>query len=206
MSSLSCPRTSFVHSKSWHVSHRILECAIRHYPNYYVHDKMRHYYSAAVPDIIQIEEHAFLGTDLCELFTFCMLFAWVSSQNCGNIYNAALASRSFGSTLEINSVQVFRGFMYNALLRECAERSVPLVLKDAIDNDGQLKEAMEHRNDEYVVNGQPERMHACNICEQPLPLDGISRATDGINLRECTSKLIDKANWFTFRFISRSRY
>ena len=99
-------------------------CKVRYYPNYYIINNSQQFYNSNVPRYIQIEDHAYVETDLCELFTLYMLFGWISSQNCANILNASI-KRKF--TLEdmgskqpeeysISSEQVFRAFALNGLL------------------------------------------------------------------------------------------
>ncbi|KAJ8456037.1 hypothetical protein ONZ45_g18826 [Pleurotus djamor] len=137
------------------------KCAIRFYPNYYIQKKTRFYYTSHVPPAIQIEDHAFVSDELCELFTHCMLFAWVSSQNCSNIFNHSMSQLAGSgheseSTLTLSSEQVSRAFLYNALLRESSEHCRPFVMSDSGDNDSRLKDALERRNKDYIYNGQPE--------------------------------------------------
>lgn len=152
-----------------------IDCKIRYYHNYYSVDHTRHFYSSSIPQFIQIEDHAYVETGLCELFSTFMLFAWVSSQNCGNILNAAIKRRNQTKelgALSISSEQVFHAFYLNTLLCDCAERGEVLVLPDVGDNDDQLKLAMEARNKCIISEGQVERMHACSKCERFLPRSG----------------------------------
>jgi hypothetical protein len=101
-----------------------------------------------------------------------MLFAWVSSQNCANIFNASTKQASNTVTsansldLSISSEQVFRAFVLHALLRDCSENKTSLVLPDVGDNDARLKSAMEIRNKRIMRDGQKEKMHGCNKCER----------------------------------------
>ncbi|KDQ28715.1 hypothetical protein PLEOSDRAFT_1039350 [Pleurotus ostreatus PC15] len=168
-------------------------CTARFYPTYYTHGSMHHYYSPQVPEIIQIEEHALVSADLCELFTFCMLFAWVSSQNCSHIFNTALSGVADGnppSSLVLTSEQVSRAFTYNALHRESAEQHRPLVLRANTDNDTRLKEVMEARNDEYIIHGQPQRMHACMTYSfRAVVTDGITLGRPCCKVHNCTQPL-----------------
>ncbi|KAF8158822.1 hypothetical protein BJ912DRAFT_866425 [Pholiota molesta] len=144
-------------------------CKIRYYHNYYTQDGTRHYYSSEVPASIQIEDHAFIESELCELFTSFMLFAWVSSQNCANILNASITRRSIelgSDDLSISSEQVFRAFTFNALMHDCSESGNALSLPDIGDHDARLKCAMELRNKKMISAGQKEKMHACTKCEK----------------------------------------
>ncbi|KAJ8489877.1 hypothetical protein ONZ45_g13412 [Pleurotus djamor] len=162
-------------------SFRCSSCSIRFYPNYYVSDGLRHYYSSEIPSAIQIEDHAFISSDLCELFTLNMLFAWVSSQNNSHIYNTGLSRSSDlerSSKLTLTSDQAWRGFVYHALLRDSQTARVPLVVRDTGTNDKRLQEAMEKRNEDYINDGQPERLHACRICENLLPGTGYHNLHD----------------------------
>ena len=88
-----------------------------------------------------------------------MLFAWVLSQNCGNILNTVIKCRvhikELG-TLSISSEQVSHAFYLNALLCDCAESGEVLVLPDVGDNDDQLKLAMEAQNKCIISEGQVE--------------------------------------------------
>ncbi len=146
--------------------HLHADCKIRYYHNYYVHDDFRHFYSSDIPAVVQIENHAFVESELCELYTSFMLFAWVSQHNCANIHNASIkrsAQRQDLSTeLSISSEQVSRAFVMNALLRDCAENGTALILPNDGDHDERLKNAMERRNQQMILRGQIERMHACN--------------------------------------------
>ncbi|KAF9538564.1 hypothetical protein CPC08DRAFT_824622 [Agrocybe pediades] len=186
--------------KGYSTSFKCRDCKIRYYHNYYTDDNIRIFYSPEIPRVVQIEDHAFVETELCELFTSLMLFAWVSSQNCANILNASVKRTSTVSSntsddLSISSEQVFRAFVLNGLLRECYEQGTTLLLPDLGDHDDRLKAAMELRTRNIIAHGQKERMHACNKCEKPLPLEGSGHCglqpfracvTDGISLgRPC---------------------
>ncbi|KAF8186277.1 hypothetical protein BJ912DRAFT_972144 [Pholiota molesta] len=146
------------------------QCKIRYYPNYYSHNGLRHFYDSSIPSAIQIEDHAYVESELCEIFTSLMLFAWVSSQNCANIFNASTKQASNTSAnspdLSISSEQVFRAFVLHALLRDCSENKTNLVLPDVGDNDARLKSAMVIRNKRIMRDGQKEKMHGCNKCER----------------------------------------
>ena len=155
-------------------------CKVRYYPNYYIINDSRQFYDSNVPTYIQIEDHAYVEADLCELFTLYMLFGWISSQNCSNILNASI-KRQFtpedmgGKHPEeyfISSEQVFRAFALNGLLRDSAERGDSFILPNLGDNDDRLKCAMEVRSRRIISEGQVERMHACSTCEKFLPGDG----------------------------------
>jgi hypothetical protein len=74
---------------------------------------------------------------------------------------------------------VWHAFNYNALLRDCAEQDVQLVLLDTGTQDDRLKLAMEQRNQWILKQGQRERMHACKTCERFLSGSGYK------GLREC---------------------
>ena len=138
----------------------------------------RHFYNSNIPRFIQIEDHAFIEVELCELFTSYMLLAWVSQQNCSNIHNASIrraslrSSRKATEELSLSSEQVFRVFALNSLLRESAEDGTALVLPDLGVNHDRLKVAMEIRNKKMIHKGQKEWMHACSQCEKPLEGDG----------------------------------
>ncbi|KAF7979107.1 hypothetical protein HWV62_43638 [Athelia sp. TMB] len=155
-------------------------CSIRYYHNYYVQKGLRIYYHAPsgfkVPNVIQIEEHIFIEAKLCEQFTLSMLFAWVSAQNCSNIYNhsfsAAMGPHSGPQKLSISTVEVWHSFNFNALLRDCADRNVRLVLSDVGSQDQHLQHVMEERNHRISTDGQRERMHACDRCEKLITGSG----------------------------------
>jgi len=152
-----------------------LDCKICYYHNYYSIDHTCHFYSSSIPQFIQIEDHAYVKAGLCELFSTFMLFAWVSSQNCGNILNTVIKRRVHTKelgTLSISSEQVSHAFYLNALLHDCAEHGEVLVLLDVGDNDDRLKLAMEAQNKHIISEGQVERMHACSKCERFLPRSG----------------------------------
>ncbi|KAI0310124.1 hypothetical protein OF83DRAFT_1071058, partial [Amylostereum chailletii] len=200
-------------------------CDIRYHPNYYVVDKVRCYYGG-VPERIHFEQHAFIETELCELFTMCMLFAWVSGQNCAKIYNAALSKTkhaqpdNWPNTFTFSSEQAWRVFALNALLREHAERGSCLTLSDKGHQEPRLQEAMEARNVRMIEVGQPHKMHACLTCIWdsvrrcltllPIPTNstmavGSIRAvvTDGVSIghpccamHNCTKPLITNRHHF----------
>ena len=52
-------------------------CLTRYYPNYYVHTgaTIRTYYVHEI-DMIQISQHYYITSDLCEMFTSMMANAW----------------------------------------------------------------------------------------------------------------------------------
>jgi hypothetical protein len=93
-----------------------------------------------------------METQLAELFTTFMLFAWVSSSNCANIYNHALSKLDVHSDSRLlNSTQVWRAFVMNALVREGAERDEPLFLAVTGSQDDRLKAAMSRRSLRIVL-------------------------------------------------------
>ncbi|KAG6818923.1 hypothetical protein H0H93_000251 [Arthromyces matolae] len=153
-------------------SQRQADCKICYHHNYYVVDGVRIYYKPGVPTAIQFEDHAYIGQDVCELFTALMLYAWVSASNCAHIYNHSFASigRSFG--LKLRNEQVWTAFYMNALLRDGMEHGIFLTLSDTGSNDDRLKEAMEMRNLQMIREGQPQRMHSCDVCEKFIPGTG----------------------------------
>ncbi|KAI0313416.1 hypothetical protein OF83DRAFT_1141461 [Amylostereum chailletii] len=132
------------------------DCDIRYHPNYYIVDSTRCYYGGVLA-VIHLEDHALIETDVCEFFTMCMLFAWVSGQNCAKIYNATLSvpehaqPPGWPQTFALSSEQVWRSVYIYALLRDHAERG------------------------EIFKDGQPHQMHACQTCERFIP----SRSGDG---------------------------
>ncbi|KAK1216033.1 hypothetical protein PQX77_021351 [Marasmius sp. AFHP31] len=122
-------------------------------------------------------EHAFISQKLCEVVTAWMVLAWVSAQNSAAIYNSALSSvgegegSSYDSSLNLTSTQVWRAFVLNAPLRDRSESGQALVLTENLEHDQRLKEAQCARNKNMDRNGQPERLHACSICEHFIPTD-----------------------------------
>lgn len=153
-------------------------CKTRHYPNYYVYEGVRQYYTPGLPKAIQIEDHAYIEPEACEVYTSMMLLAWVSQQNCSNIHNASIKRYKkkrpddLSAPISISSEQVFRSFVLNALLLESGHNGVSLVLHDMGDHDDRLKCAMEMRNTRMIRIGQRERMHACGKCEKFMPGSG----------------------------------
>jgi hypothetical protein len=105
-------------------------------------------------------------------------FDRVSGQNCANIYNHSFATpcpvkpETWPHKFTLSSPAVWHAFQYNAILRDCAERDVQLVLQDVGNQDERLKSAMEQRNKHILKQGQRERMHACKTCERFLPGSG----------------------------------
>ncbi|KAG6835179.1 hypothetical protein H0H93_004238 [Arthromyces matolae] len=100
--------------------------------------------------------------------------------NCMNIYNHALSvvpgahiPSSFDNkpskSMTITAEQVSRGFYLNALLRDSIDKGTTVVLPDKGDNDQRMAHAIEHRNNSMILEGQPERMHACSVCERIIP-------------------------------------
>ncbi|KAI0311184.1 hypothetical protein OF83DRAFT_1069232 [Amylostereum chailletii] len=162
-------------------------CKIRYYHNYYTEDKAQCYYGG-LPDVIQIEDHAFLETTLCELFTTLTLLAWVSSQNCAHIFNDALVGE-----------EVLRGFFLNALLRDRAERGEYLSVPNGGGHDARLQYAMELRNNRIIKEGQPAHMHACKVCERSfhaVVTDGISIGHPCCKMHNCTKPLVNNRHHY----------
>lgn len=131
------------------------------------------YYDAKVPSTIHFEEHAFIDTELCETFTSLMVFAWVSGQNCAHFYNTTLRQSLYPQpplwpteNLSLSCEQVWSAFYLNAILRDWAEHDTVLTLPDVGDNRERLKYGMEIRNLRMIQHGQPEKMHACDVCEK----------------------------------------
>ncbi|KDQ58768.1 hypothetical protein JAAARDRAFT_69191 [Jaapia argillacea MUCL 33604] len=179
-------------------------CKMRYYPNYYIMTNLRFYYGG-IPDTIQFEEHGYMEKDLCEVFTNFMLVAWVSAQNGANIYNFALAANSLcrptiwpsGLTFNLSGEQVWRAFFLNALLRDWTERGLVLVLPDSGDHDSRLKHAMDIRNHLMIEHGQPEKMHACQVCPlRAVVTDGIAIGHPCCMVHNCTRPLINNRHRF----------
>ncbi|KAI0309790.1 hypothetical protein OF83DRAFT_1157459 [Amylostereum chailletii] len=197
-------------------------CKIRYHPNYYITDGVRCYYGG-VPDTIQFEKHAYIETELCELFTMCTLFAWVSGQNCAKIYNAALAQPKSGAarpddwpdtyTFTLGTEQVWRIFFLNAILRDHAEQGSCLTLSDAGEQEPRLQAAMEARTTRMIEVGQPHKMHACTVCERFIPshsgeghlglrslravvTDGVSIGHPCCGMHNCTKPLVNNCHHF----------
>ncbi|KAG6914258.1 hypothetical protein DXG01_001437 [Tephrocybe rancida] len=168
----------------------------------------RHYYpntdmatngrSPSVLPNISIEDHTYISVELCEFFTHQTLFTWVSAENCANIYNQTLSNThgtSHSSSITpLTSEQVSRGFVLNALLHDCIANGSLLVLPDIGNNDERLRQAQELQNHLMIMEGQPEKMHACNKCEKIIPREGggersLHAATmDGTSLNSNTCK------------------
>ncbi|KAJ8090069.1 hypothetical protein PM082_018649 [Marasmius tenuissimus] len=141
-----------------------------------------------------------------------MLFAWVSSQNCANVYNHGMnGSHAWtASQFTLTSEQIWRGFALNALFRHSEEYGSVLSMSEAIgiDHDLRLKEVQISRNEHMDRHGQIERLHACDTCEKFIPTDilgaykGLRRlhavVTDGVTIgrpcckvHNCTQPLIN---------------
>jgi hypothetical protein len=121
--------------------------------------------------------YRFTCVDNCyySLLTSYVLYCRVSGQNCANIYNHSFPASTRTQPLAwphnftISTEEVWHAFNYNALLRDCAERNVQLVLADIGTQDDRLQFAMEQRNSRILKDGQRERMHACDVCEKFIP-------------------------------------
>ncbi|KAJ3795740.1 hypothetical protein GGU11DRAFT_836671 [Lentinula aff. detonsa] len=152
-------------------------CGTRYYLNYGVGiaNKIRFYYDEAIPEVLHLEEKAFIETSLSELFTACTLFAWVSAQNSALIYNHALSSYGQREVKQSNflltSTQVRRAFVLVSLLKDWREQGRTIVMRDDGDLDSRLKDLICERNDRMITEGQPERLHACDSCEKLIPTD-----------------------------------
>ncbi|KAK7028895.1 hypothetical protein VNI00_014819 [Paramarasmius palmivorus] len=159
-------------------SFRCPNCHARYHPQYYVAER-RYYYgfqATCLPDFVHFEQHAFMSSELCELFTALMVFAWVSSQNCATIYNNAMSkpvTEHRVSSLSLSSEQVWRAFVLNALLRDCKETDRTLEMPDGpgLTHDDRLKYAQTVRNDRIALHGQAQRLHACETCEKFVDCD-----------------------------------
>ncbi|KAJ3770157.1 hypothetical protein FB446DRAFT_790719 [Lentinula raphanica] len=163
--------------KSEKKHHKLDTCGIRYYLNFGVkiESKTRFYYDKTVLEVIHLEEKAFIETALSELFTASTLFAWVSAQNSALIYNHALSS--YGqcevkqSNFLLTSMQVRRAFVLISLLKDWREQGRNMVMRDDGDLDSQLKDLICERNNRMIMEGQPERLHACDSCEKLIPTD-----------------------------------
>ncbi|KAL0566058.1 hypothetical protein V5O48_015958 [Marasmius crinis-equi] len=161
---------------AYSTSFRCLVCQIRFYPQYFVKGTHRFYYSPEIPSYIHFEQHAYISQKLCQIITAWMVLAWVSSQNSAAIYNGAMSSIELqdfrhDSAFSLRSIQIWRAFVLNALLRDCSEIGQALVLTENLEHDQRLKEAQCVRNERMDRHGQPERLHACAICERFIPTD-----------------------------------
>ncbi|KAK1234616.1 hypothetical protein PQX77_002180 [Marasmius sp. AFHP31] len=154
-------------------------CPVRYYPQYYIDTEIqqRFYYSSALPINIHLEQHVYITASLAELFTMWTLFAWVSSLGSANIYNhamSALPPEKIGqSRYTLTSEQVWRAFVLHALFCHASQYNTSFTMSEApgIDHDLRLREVQSLRNTLMDRHGQPERLHACNVCEKLIPTD-----------------------------------
>lgn len=157
-------------------------CKIRYHYNYFVRGKSRIYYSSRVPEVQQVELKSFWDTDLIQMFTTCMAFAWVSGANCGHIFNNSLgkvnssdAPITTGSRA-LRAEQVWDAVYLNALLRDHAKRGTFLELSNDGEHPDRLKTAMQARNRRIIDDGLPHKMHACRTCEKMFETDDGSKS------------------------------
>ncbi|KAA1469595.1 hypothetical protein DENSPDRAFT_835230, partial [Dentipellis sp. KUC8613] len=190
-------------------------CKIRYHPNYYIQDCVRCYYRG-IPDAFQLEEHAFITVDLCKFFTALMVVAHVSGQGCAQVYNMTMADtkhvrpRDWPQSFTLRTDEVWRSFFWNALLRDHSEHGTLLTVPDEGNQESRLEFAMVRRNLQMVEEGQPARMHACDVCEKFVEGTGYKglrslRAvvTDGITIghpccavHNCTRPLINNRHHY----------
>ncbi|KAJ3793389.1 hypothetical protein GGU11DRAFT_691873 [Lentinula aff. detonsa] len=156
-------------------------CDIRYYLNYSVDIKqhIRQYYvSDDIPEVLHLEEHSFIQTALSELFTACTLFAWVHE-----------------SRFVLTSIQVRRAFILILLLRDWREQGSTLVMLEQGDLDLRLKDLISERNNRMIIAGQPERLHAYDICEKrslrAVVTDGTTLGHYSCKVHNCTEPLVN---------------
>lgn len=166
-----------VNLKLWWTDDDAASCDIRYYLNYSVdiQARLRRYYDKEIPEVIHLEEHSFIQTSLSELFTASTLFAWVSWQNTALIYNHALSPYGHEEVNEsrfvLTSIQVRRAFVLTSLLKDWRTRGHSVVMREQGDLDSRLKDLICEHNNRMIIEGQPERLHACKTCEKLITTD-----------------------------------
>lgn len=159
---------------SWIISKTSIECNTRYHHNYYVHTNAttRTYY-ASPQALLQLSQHFFIDTGLCELFSTMMETSWTSATNCARIYNQGLGTdviraqlpADWPTSLELDVEDVWNAFFLHALLQDCQERGIPLELKhNASSHAERLKPALHARNLRMAGTGQEAWNHACDAC------------------------------------------
>ncbi|KAI0047167.1 hypothetical protein FA95DRAFT_1492972 [Auriscalpium vulgare] len=165
-------------------------CKIRYHHNYYTEDEARVYYKGS-PSVIQFEEHGFMDSQLAELFTSFMLMAWYPSP--------------WPQMFHLDSEQVWRAFYLNALLRDADEHGDSLVLPSVGSQDSRLQYGMARRNEQMVIEGQPEVMHACNLWPlRAVVTDGISLGHPCCAVHNCTTPLSSNRDHFCLDHTSQA--
>jgi hypothetical protein len=76
------------------------------------------------------------------------------------------------ASTSLSSEQVWHAFFLHALLRDALQNGEMLILPNTGDHDSRLQAVMERRNKRMVEHGQPEKMHACIVCEKLIPGTG----------------------------------
>ncbi|KAJ3925660.1 MAG: hypothetical protein NXY57DRAFT_906811 [Lentinula lateritia] len=171
-------------------------CDIRYYLNYSVdiQARLRRYYDKEIPEVIHLEEHSFIQTSLSELFTASTLFAWVSWQNTALIYNHALSPYGHEEVNEsrfvLTSIQVRRAFVLTSLLKDWRTRGHSVVMREQGDLDSRLKDLICEHNNRMIIEGQPERLHACKTCSlRAVVTDGTALGHYCCKVHNCTEPL-----------------
>ncbi|KAJ3825170.1 hypothetical protein F5880DRAFT_1478758 [Lentinula raphanica] len=187
-------------------------CETRYYLNYCVKIKthIRQYYDEPVPEVIHLEDHSFIQVALSELFTSCTLFAWVSSQNCASIYNHTLSSYSHKEVHEskftLTSTQVWRSFVLVSLLKDWRDRGQTLIMREDAELNLRLQELMCQRNERIIVEGQRERLHACNTCSlRAVVTDGVTLGHPCCKVHNCSEPLQNNRHHWCKTHIDRQR-
>ncbi|KAJ7708797.1 hypothetical protein B0H17DRAFT_916967, partial [Mycena rosella] len=150
-------------------------CSTRYYHNYSVQhagraNPQRTYYNEAVPDILDVTEHAFVERQLCIFFETQMAVAHCSAESIARIYNTGLA-RPVSSVTNtswlgrdlLDSV-VLDTFYLHALLRYKESVSETLVVPHNGSQRVRLDAALDERNYFMAGTGQEMWSHFCSRC------------------------------------------
>ncbi|KAI0689723.1 hypothetical protein C8T65DRAFT_746069 [Cerioporus squamosus] len=149
-------------------------CKTRYYHNYFVHDRAstRTYYSDP-PPFIQIAQHFYVSSEVCEDIANSMVLSWTSATNAAEIYNLAerpdelVAELNLDSKLSkhLTTIQAWDAFFTHSLLLHHQEHGTTLELDhNAPSHAERLRPALQARNLMMVGPGQEEWSHACDLC------------------------------------------
>ncbi|KAI0746250.1 hypothetical protein C8Q80DRAFT_1105775 [Daedaleopsis nitida] len=150
------------------------KCNTRYYHNYFVHNRAttRTYYMQP-PPFLEIAQHFYITSSICENFANSMMLSWTSATNCAEIYNLAERPHDLSVQLsklwklkpELTTELVWDAFYIHALLLDHQEREFPLELvHNAPSHFERLRPALQARNIRMVGPGQEEWSHACKLC------------------------------------------
>ncbi|PPQ83677.1 hypothetical protein CVT26_006236 [Gymnopilus dilepis] len=209
------------------------KCNTQYHNNYSVNGKVRTYYHG-IPDYLQVSEHHFVEQRLVRLWVSMLLLGWfvelsiftvwygfnwdnrVSASNSAKAYDLVFSDTSYVKDGDwqfvphLTTEDIWDAFVLFSLLDDKQRRNSVLEVSHEGLNKDRFTAAMEERNRDFILNGQPDAVrHACNKCRRcyqlpdgrivivhPIVGDGVSIGRPCCGTFACTEPLQNNRHRF----------